>query len=155
MEVDMPMWKGTIAELGEAEKRYMAAAVSSAGKAYAPYSHFQVGAVAVLEDGTLVPGNNQENAAYPSGLCAERTALFTAGAQYPDVPVKAVFLVALKDGVLQETISPCGACRQVLLETEQRYGRPLQVWMCGRTEFCRVDSASALLPLSFGAKDLL
>lgn len=150
----LPLWRGGIEELGEDEKRYMAAAITSAEKAYAPYSRFQVGAVAVLEDGTLVPGNNQENAAYPSGLCAERTALFTAGAQYPDIPVKAVFLVALKDGVLQEKISPCGACRQVLLETEQRYGHPVQIWMCGKSEFCRADSAAALLPLSFGADDL-
>ena len=144
--VEIRVHRGLIADLGDDEKRWMT---------YAPYSHFQVGAVAVLEDGTFVSGSNQENAAYPSGLCAERTTLFAAGAQYPDTPVKALFLVALKDGEIQEKISPCGACRQVLLETELRYHRPMQVWMCGRSEFCRLDSAEDLLPLSFGSADLL
>ena len=153
--VEIRVHRGLIADLGDDEKRWMTAAIEAAKKAYAPYSHFQVGAVAVLEDGTFVSGSNQENAAYPSGLCAERTTLFAAGAQYPDTPVKALSLVALKDGEIQEKISPCGACRQVLLETELRYHRPMQVWMCGRSEFCRLDSAEDLLPLSFGSADLL
>ena len=135
--VEIRVHRGLIADLGDDEKRWMTAAIEAAKKAYAPYSHFQVGAVAVLEDGTFVSGSNQENAAYP------------------DTPVKALFLVALKDGEIQEKISPCGACRQVLLETELRYHRPMQVWMCGRSEFCRLDSAEDLLPLSFGSADLL
>ena len=106
--VEIRVHRGLIADLGDDEKRWMTAAIEAAKKAYAPYSHFQVGAVAVLEDGTFVSGSNQENAAYPSGLCAERTTLFAAGAQYPDTPVKALFLVALKDGEIQEKIKiPC------------------------------------------------
>jgi cytidine deaminase len=137
--------------LPAAEKRLLDAALSVANKAYAPYSGFRVGAVAVLADGTLVEGNNQENQAYPSGLCAERVALFYAGACYPRVPVVALVIVALReDGTVQPTIAPCGACRQVLLETEQRSGRPIQLWLCGCDSVRIVDSAAALLPLAFG-----
>jgi cytidine deaminase len=131
-------------------RRWMSMAAEAAGKAYAPYSHFRVGAVAVLSDGTAVTGNNQENAAYPSGLCAERVALFSAGAAYPGVAVKALVLAAVVDGVVQDVISPCGACRQVLLETERRQGSPVTVMLCGRREVRMVDSAEALLPMGFG-----
>ena len=132
----------------------MDVALAAAEKAYAPYSGFHVGAAVELADGRLVPGSNQENAAYPSGLCAERTALFTAGAQYPDVAVRALYVVAMKDGVVQDKISPCGGCRQVISEVEHRYGQSVRIYLCGRTEDCRVESAEALLPLSFGSKDL-
>jgi len=142
-------------ELSADEQALIKTAIEATKNSYSPYSHFSVGAALLLENGEMVMGANQENAAYPSGLCAERTTLFAAGAQYPDTPVKAMFLVALKDGEIQEKISPCGACRQVLLETELRYHRPMQVWMCGRSEFCRLDSAEDLLPLSFGSADLL
>ncbi|MDR1331526.1 MAG: cytidine deaminase, partial [Tannerella sp.] len=127
-------------ELPDEARRWMAMATEAAGKAYSPYSRFQVGAVAVLSDGTLVTGCNQENAAYPSGLCAERVALFSAGAVYPGVAVKTLVLVAILDGVVQDGISPCGACRQVLLETERRQRSPVTVMLCGRREVRIVDS---------------
>ncbi|MDR3194287.1 MAG: cytidine deaminase [Tannerella sp.] len=139
-----------ISELSGEEKQWMQAAVAAAEQAYAPYSGLQVGAVAVLEDGTLVAGSNQENVAYPSGLCAERVALFGAAARYPGVPVKALAAVALRDGEVLPFITPCGACRQVLLETEERYRRPVRVLLCGSGEVHGVDSAASLLPLSFG-----
>ena len=119
-----------------------------------PYSKFHVGAAALLEDGTIVTGSNQENAAYPSGLCAERVALFHAGHQYPDMPVVALAIAAATNGRQVESISPCGACRQVLLEAEQRYGKPMKVLLCGTKEVVVAESAELLLPLCFGAKDL-
>ena len=152
--IEIRLQRGRIEELTADERRGMDVALAAAERAYAPYSGFHVGAAAELVDGTLVPGSNQENAAYPSGLCAERTALFTAGAQYPDVAVRALYVVAMKDGVVQDKISPCGGCRQVISEVEHRYGQSVRIYLCGRTEYCRVESAEALLPLSFGSKDL-
>jgi cytidine deaminase len=136
-------------ELTDEARRWMALATEAAAKAYAPYSHFHVGAAVTLSDGTVVTGNNQENAAYPSGLCAERVALFSAGATYPGVSVKALTLVAVRDGVVQDAISPCGACRQVLLETERRQRRPIMIMLCGKCEVRTIDSAEQLLPLAF------
>ena len=143
-----------IEELTDEEKNWMNAAVEAAKKAYAPYSNFQVGAVVILSDGTLVTGNNQENAAYPSGLCAERVALFSAGALYPKVPIRAVAIVAMKDGIIQDEISPCGACRQVLLESEARHNYPIQILLCGKEEIRIIHSAVTLLPFSFGIGNL-
>jgi cytidine deaminase len=136
-------------ELTDEARRWMAIATEAAGRAYAPYSHFHVGAAAVLSDGTVLTGNNQENAACPSGLCAERVVLFSAGAVYPGVAVKALTLVAVKDGIVQDGISPCGACRQVLLETERRQHSPITILLCGRNEVRIVDSAEQLLPIAF------
>ncbi|MDR1102495.1 MAG: cytidine deaminase [Tannerella sp.] len=136
-------------ELSGEEKQWMDVAVAAAGQAYAPYSGFRVGAVVALADGTLVTGNNQENAAYPSGLCAERVALFGAAARYPEARVKALVLVAVREGRIVPSIALCGACRQVLLETERRQRHPVRVLLCGCEEVRCVDSADALLPLSF------
>lgn len=130
-------------------------ALNETEMAYAPYSHFRVGAAALLENGEIITGSNQENAAYPSGLCAERVALFYAGAKYPDVPVK-MLAIAARDsrGEEVERITPCGACRQVLLETEQRYGRPMSVLLGGSSEVWLFEGAASLLPVCFGANDL-
>ena len=152
--IEIRLQRGRIEELTADERRGMDVALAAAERAYAPYSGFHVGAAVELADGRLVPGSNQENAAYPSGLCAERTALFTAGAQYPDVAVRALYVVAMKDGVVQDKISQCGGCRQVISEVEHRYGQSVRIYLCGRTEYCCVESAEALLPLSFGSKDL-
>ena len=130
------------------------AALKATEQSYAPYSKFHVGAAALLADGTVVTGSNQENAAYPSGLCAERVALFHAGHQYPDIPVVALAIAASTGGEQVESISPCGACRQVLLETEQRYNRPMKVLLCGTKEVVVAPSAASLLPLCFGKDNL-
>lgn len=98
-----------LAELPEEELRLMEAAIKATGQSYAPYSKFHVGAAALLEDGTIVTGSNQENAAYPSGLCAERVALFHAGHKYPDIAVVALAIAAATNGSQVESISPCGA----------------------------------------------
>lgn len=124
-------------------------AFEASERAYAPYSNFHVGAAVLLENGEILSGNNQENVAYPSGLCAERTALFYAGARYPDVAVRVLAIAAMKDGERVELITPCGACRQVMLETERRYNQPLKVLLCGREEAYLIPSATDLLPFCF------
>jgi cytidine deaminase len=136
-------------ELPEESRSLRDSAIRAAHRAYAPYSQFKVGAAVLLKDGTVVEGNNQENIAYPSGLCAERVALFAAGATFPEIPVEAIALVAIKDGNIQPSIAPCGACRQVLLETEQRYNQPIRILLCGKNETILVTSAKDLLPFSF------
>ena len=147
--IEIPVRKFRLNELTDEERFWIDTAVISAKQAYAPYSGFYVGAVVVLANGNIVTGNNQENAAYPSSMCAERVALYSAGARYPDVPVKTIVIVAVKDGVVQPHISPCGACRQVLLETEKRFNQPVQIILCGNDEALKINSAELLLPVSF------
>ena len=120
-------------------------------RSYAPYSHFSVGAAVELADGTIVAGCNQENAAYPSGLCAERTAVFFAGSQHPDIPIRRLCIAArdTEGHFLRRPISPCGACRQVLLEAEQRAGSDIEVLLYGTEGIYIVCSIKDLLPLSF------
>jgi cytidine deaminase len=125
------------------------AAIDAAKRAYAPYSEFHVGAAVLLENGVVAEGNNQENVAYPSGLCAERVALFAANATYPEMAVEAIAVVALKKGEIQDFISPCGSCRQVLLEVEKRYQKSIKIYLCGKNETRIISSAEDLLPLSF------
>lgn len=129
-------------------------AIEALSNAYAPYSRFQVGAAVLLANGEVVTGSNQENAAYPSGLCAERVALFYAGAKYPDVAVKAIAIAAKTGGKLVEGISPCGGCRQVMLETETRAGSPIKIFLCGSDKMRQIDSAASLLPIGFDGSDL-
>ena len=138
-------------ELPEEIRKLVDAALEATQRSYAPYSHFYVGAAVKLDNGVIVTGNNQENVAFPSGLCAERTALFYANAQYPEAPVKALAIVARDSSgkVTQEPISPCGACRQVMLETENRFGKPMQILLASAEEVIVVERASALLPLAF------
>lgn len=124
-------------------------AIEASKKSYSIYSEFAVGAAVLLANGVVVQGNNQENAAYPSGLCAERTALFYAGATYPDIPVRALAIAACYRGVpREEFVPPCGACRQVMAEVIKRYGEDFDVIMIGQRETV-VIRASALLPFTF------
>jgi cytidine deaminase len=110
-----------------------------------------VGAAVLLENGEIISANNQENAAYPSGLCAERTALFFANATYPDQKVEAIAVAAWYNGQFtHDVITPCGACRQVLLETENRFHAPIKVLMLGGEGIYVVPAIKDLLPLSFG-----
>ncbi len=121
-----------------------------AGKAYSPYSRFCVGAAVLLANGKVITGNNQENAAYPSGLCAERTALFYANANYPDIPVVALAISAENArGRVNEPVKPCGSCRQVILETETRYGQRIQIILDGLSGIHLFDGIDNLLPFSF------
>lgn len=128
------------------------AAIEATKRSYAPYSRFSVGAAVVLANGALVTGTNQENAAYPSGLCAERTALFYANSQYPDQPVLTLAIAARTERDFIDTpIPPCGACRQVILETEKRYKHPIRILLYGKECIYEVSSICDLLPLSFDA----
>jgi cytidine deaminase len=121
-------------------------------KAYAPYSKFKVGAALLLEDGQIIQGNNQENIAYPSGLCAERIALFHANAQFPEIAVELICIVAKGDLMpISQLISPCGACRQVMLESENRQNKPIRIILVNQDNrtMC-IDSIQNLLPFGFG-----
>ena len=142
-------------ECTEVEKSLIDAAKEATSNAYAPYSNFHVGAALLLENGEIVTGNNQENAAYPSGLCAERTAVFYANAKYPDQKIEAIAIAAFYNGQFtDDLISPCGSCRQVLLEVESRYNSPVKILLYKKGEVYMADSMSSLMPLSF-TKDAL
>jgi cytidine deaminase len=143
-------------ELTEQDCNLVDIAKSATRQSYAPYSRFHVGAAALLDDGTVVVGTNQENAAYPSGMCAERIALFHANSCYPRQAVNSLAVAAYHDGKFTSNpISPCGACRQVMLETEQRYGTPIRVLLFGVSGTYIIEGgAHELLPLTFDASSL-
>lgn len=140
-------WK----ELPEQDQLLVEKAYQIAEKAYAPYSHFHVGASVLLEDGAIVLGSNQENAAFPSGTCAERTALFYTGANFPDKKILKIVIVAKGEFTDFESIlSPCGGCRQVMLESEQRQNKSIEVILVSQNEkTILLKSAKDLLPFAF------
>ncbi len=142
-----------IDELAAHDREVVEAARKATANSYAVYSGFNVGAAVRLSDGTIVSGTNQENAAYPSGLCAERTTLFWANSQYPDKAVEVLAIAArTAQGELEMPIPPCGACRQVILETEKRFNTPIRIILYGTKECYVVEEGiKALLPLSFDA----
>ena len=144
-----------IEECNETEKNLIEAAKKATRHAYVPYSNFSVGAAVLLENGEIISGNNQENAAYPSGLCAERVAMFYANAQYPEASIEAIAVAACHDGAFTvNPCSPCGGCRQVLLETENRHSSPMRVILYGENKIYELKSAKALLPVGFGKESL-
>jgi len=138
-------------ELTDTERQLVRQAIEATSRSYAPYSHFNVGAALLLQNGETFIGCNQENAAFPAGLCAERSAIFAAGAQYPDQPVVMLAIAARNpQGELQEEpVSPCGTCRQVLIETETRFRQPVRILLYGSRHIYIVDGIKQLMPLSF------
>lgn len=137
-------------ELPTDEKELVDRAREMTQHSYAPYSHFYVGAALRLRNGVIVPGCNQENAASPDSLCAERSAIFAAGALYPDQPVMKIAIAARNDnGPMRETIPPCGSCRQVMLETEDRFKQPIRILLASEEGIHVVETVKALLPLQF------
>lgn len=138
-------------ELSEPEQLLVEAAIEATKRSYSPYSHFSVGAALLLENGKTVIGCNQENAAFPAGLCAERTAIFAAGAKYPDVPVTMLAIAARnsKGELTDEPISPCGTCRQVMIETETRFKHPIRILLYGKKCIYVLEGIKQLMPLSF------
>ena len=144
-------------DLSPEEKTLLKSATEAASKAYAPYSHFRVGAAVKLANGEILSGSNQENAAYPSGLCAERVAVYYANAKYPDIAVETLLITVLDENgdYRNKAIPPCGACRQVLTETESRQKCQMRVLLVGKDEVLEFDSASDLLPLIFTSNELL
>ena len=144
------------ADLSPADKQLMDRARISAGAAYAPYSKFQVGAALLLDDGTVVEGNNQENASYSLGLCAERVAIFAAGANHPGKKVVAMAITAYSTLFsIARPIAPCGACRQAIAEYEHRYGHPIRLILSGTSgKVLIAASIGTLLPMQFSGDDL-
>ncbi len=137
-------------ELTNEERMLVSCAKDATAGSYSPYSKFAVGAALLLANGEVVKGSNQENVSYPCGLCAERTALFYANAAYPDQPVVMLVIAAQdQEGFLPSPITPCGACRQALLETENRFGEKIRVILYGTERIYRVESIASLLPLQF------
>ncbi|MBL0103372.1 MAG: cytidine deaminase [Bacteroidetes bacterium] len=143
-------------ELPEEDRNLIQEAKASMNKAYAPYSHFHVGAAILLDNGIILRGNNQENASYPIGLCAERVAIFAAGANYPNVKIKALAITANSDHFhVNKPITPCGACRQAIAEYEHRYQQDIRLIMTGESGKVLVaDTISNFLPYQFNADDL-
>ena len=141
----------SIEKLSIEELLLMNAAVAARKNAYAPYSNFQVGAAVLLENGEVVIGNNQENASYPSGLCAERVAIFQAGAKYPGISITAVAISATSiNNNTNKSAAPCGNCRQAMYEYEMRQKTPIRILMMGEVgEVLKCDSVADVLPLGF------
>ncbi|HIT82755.1 MAG TPA: cytidine deaminase [Candidatus Avibacteroides faecavium] len=142
-------------ELEAGERDLVERAMRATGRSYAPYSSFHVGAAALLADGSVIEGSNQENAAYPAAMCAERTALFYANSEHPDVPVVKLAVAAWTGGkFVDDPVPPCGVCRQAMLEVEARAGSPLRILMVGARHVYVCDGVANLLPLSFAAKNM-
>jgi len=143
-------------ELLAHEKELMEQAIQARASAYAPYSHFEVGAAVRLANGEIITGNNQENVAYPSGLCAERVAIFHAQSKYPDIPIEAIAITAMsEDFTVREPVSPCGSCRQVIAEYENRHRNRIRIIMGGNHGRIRaVNGIENLLPLMFMLEEL-
>ena len=139
-----------IDELEIQDKELAQAAIDATSLAYAPYSNFNVGAAVMFEDGEIVKGANQENAAYPSGICAERTALFYASASRPNVPMKALAIAAVYNGELCKTpATPCGACRQVMSQYQLKSGIPMTILLIGGENIWKFSKVEDLLPFMF------
>ncbi len=137
-------------ELDSQEQTLVTRAMQATDNSYAKYSNFRVGAACLLANGQIVIGANQENAAYPSGLCAERTAIFAAQANYPDQPITILAIAARNaDGFIKSPIAPCGACRQVILEIEDRYRQPIRILLYGKDGILRINTVKDLLPFCF------
>jgi cytidine deaminase len=146
----------SIEELTKEDQFLLEKARIATKSAYAPYSGFNVGAAILLENGIIVTGNNQENAAYPSGLCAERVAMFAASSQYPDIPMKVIAITAnSRKFEVNIPISPCGSCRQVMSEYETKQNMPLKVILMGaKGDIQVIDTIAGLLPFMFHADEL-
>ena len=146
----------SISELDEQERRLLEAANEATKTSYAPYSNFNVGAAVLLENGEIITGSNQENNAYPSGLCAERVAMFYANAKYPNVAIKAMAVSSAVNNVINDNeVYPCGACRQVLVESENRQPVKIKLIMGGAKSVIVIDSVSLTLPFAFDLEKML
>lgn len=143
-------------ELSHSEKDYMNQAIEIRKKAYAPYSKFLVGATIVLDNGVVLQGSNQENAAYPSGLCAERVTIFYAGANYPNNKIVKLFISATpSDRDSENPIPPCGSCRQAIAEYEIKQDLPIEIYFMGaKGAVYKSDSLKNLLPFMFDKSNL-
>ncbi len=156
IKVCMTMLACQMDELNDDDRTLVEQAISATSHSYAPYSHFKVGACIRRSDGTTLIGANQENAATPVSLCAERTAIFASQAQNPELAITAIAIAARdsEDNLTVEPISPCGSCRQVIREMEERYSRDIRILLYGQKCIYAIDSVKDILPLSFCSDDL-
>lgn len=144
-----------IENLEISDRQLLKEALSACKKAYAPYSNFHVGASLRLKNGEIILGNNQENSAYPSGLCAERVALFSASAKYPGVGIETMVIVAETPNFkLTEPVTPCGACRQVMSEYEKNSNQPMRIILANHEKVWILEGIANLLPLMFYGENL-
>lgn len=140
----------SIDELEAEDRELVEAAIGAVNGAYAPYSHFHVGAAVRMSNGQIVTGSNQENAAFPSGICAERTAMFSAGARFPDKDIRSIAIAGGVHGILSEQpATPCGACRQVMAQYQTKAGKPMSVIMTGKSRIWKFHKVDDILPLIF------
>ena len=140
----------SLEEMPLEDRQLSLAAIDAMKRAYAPYSNFFVGAAVLLDDGTVVTGANQENAAFPSGICAERTAMFSAGASYPDRAMVSIAVAGGAGGALDpEPASPCGACRQVMAQYQTKGGRDMSIILVGDGRILKFSRVDDLLPFIF------
>ena len=139
------------AEMSSRDRELVQCAIKATEASYSPYSKFRVGAAVRLSDGTVIKGANQENAAFPSGLCAERTAMFAAAAQHPSLAMESIAIAAIgTDGKLTPLpATPCGACRQVMAEYQKLSGAPINIILHGRERTWKFDRVDDVLPLIF------
>ena len=141
---------GRMEELPEDDRILAQEAVKATGSSYSPYSGFHVGAALRLSNGEIVRGSNQENIAYPSGLCAERTAMFYASATYPDSDITAIAIAASQNGeICRKPATPCGACRQVMAEYQTRAGKDMKIILAGTEQVMVFDKVEDILPFIF------
>lgn len=147
--------KYSFEELDKNDQDLIRKAMKATDNSYAPYSGFSVGAAVLMDNGRVYVGANQENAAYPSGLCAERTAIFAAHAQHPNDKIVSLAIAARnRDGFIPKPAAPCGACRQVILESEMRYSQPIKILLYGTEAVYVIDTVRDILPLQFTADNL-
>ena len=142
-------------DLPDADQQLVFKAREASQKAFAPYSGYYVGAAVQLNNGDIICGNNQENAAFPTGLCAERVALFYAHASFPEVPVKILAVTAsTKNGIVDGPVAPCGSCRQALIESEVRFKLPIRIILDGKKKIQVFEDVGSLLPFAFKPESL-
>ena len=143
-------------ELNSSDKNLLLKAFEAKKNAYAPYSKFSVGASLLLENGLIILGNNQENAAYPSGICAERVAIWNAASQHPAIKILKIFICASSNNrIIDQPIAPCGACRQAILEYETKQSKKIEIYFTGVTgKIVKSDSINDLLPYAFDSGSL-
>ena len=155
-KIELTFTRAKLEELSQSEQDLIANTQHAFSNAYAPYSGFLVGASVLLENGEIINGSNQENAAYPSGLCAERVALFYAGAKYPEVAIKTIAISAKsKTFEIDDVVSPCGACRQVMAEYQQKQGEDIRLLLHSpNDEVLIANSLTDLLPFMFNSEKL-
>ena len=150
IELNFRMQFCQLEELAEDDRQLVEKAIGATQNSYAPYSNFHVGACLRLADGREVIGANQENAAFPSGLCAERSAVFAAQSMFPEEAITALAIAARNEnGLTAQPVSPCGACRQVILEMEDRYKQDVRILLYGTEGVYVIPSVKSLLPLHF------